>query len=403
MALTPVPVARKALIDSIPGPTAAETLPLARCAWRVLAAEVKALRTHPPFANSAMDGYAVRGDEMAEGAMLSVIGESAAGRAFEGAVGPGEAVRIFTGAPMPEGADTILVQENAEGVGGPEIRVRVPPAKGQFLRAEGLDFRKGDVLLPAGRVLDSAALGLAAAMGHPTLPVRRKPRVAILATGDELVAPGEPVGRDQIVASNAFALAALVEKAGGAVLDLGIARDDHADLAAKIAQARAAEADVLITLGGASVGAHDLVQEALARAGMTLGFWKIAMRPGKPMLTGRLGATVVVGLPGNPVSSIVCGYLFVLPLIEALLGIADAGRDRSVPALIGRDLPGNDEREDYLRSELALTPEGFVATPFGRQDSSMLGTLARAQALTIRPALAPPAKRGDPCRILPLR
>ena len=280
MALTPVPVARKALLDSILGPTEAETLPLAQCAWRVLAGDLKALRTQPPFANSAMDGYAVRGDDMAEGASLAVIGESAAGRAFDGSVGPGQAVRIYTGAPMPDGADTILIQEDADGVGSPTIRVRVPPAKGKFLRAAGLDFREGDALLPAGRVLDSAALGLAAAMGHPSLPVHRKPRVAILATGDELVAPGEPVGRDQIVASNSFSLAALVEKAGGTVLDLGIARDDHADLAAKIALARAAEADVLITLGGASVGAHDLVQEALTRAGMSLGFWKIAMRPG---------------------------------------------------------------------------------------------------------------------------
>ncbi|MFJ5369057.1 molybdopterin molybdotransferase MoeA, partial [Bosea sp. CER48] len=213
----------------------------------------------------------------------------------------------------------------------------------------------------------------------------------------------EPVGRDQIVASNSFALAALVEKTGAAVLDLGIARDDHADLAAKIQQARDADADVLVTLGGASVGAHDLVQEALDRAGMSLGFWKIAMRPGKPMMTGRLGRMVVVGLPGNPVSSIVCGHLFVLPLIEALLGMADPDRDRSMPALLGRDMPGNDEREDYLRSELAMTPDGWVATPFDRQDSSMLGTLARAQALTIRPAHAAPAKKGDICRILPLR
>ena len=369
----------------------------------MLGADVKALRTQPPFANSAMDGYAVRGDDMAEGVSLAVIGESAAGRAFEGGVGPGQAVRIFTGAPMPAGADTILIQEDADGVDSPTIRVRVPPTMGRFLRAAGLDFHEGDVLLVTGRVLDSAALGLAAAMGHPALPVRRKPRVAILATGDELVAPGEPVGRDQIVASNSFSLAALVEKAGGAPLDLGIARDDHADLAAKIGQAQAADADVLITLGGASVGAHDLVQEALARAGMELGFWKIAMRPGKPMMTGRLGRMVVVGLPGNPVSSIVCGHLFVLPLIEALLGMADADRDRSVPAILGRDMPENDEREDYLRSELALTPEGWVATPFGRQDSSMLGTLARAQALTIRPAFADAAKTGDPCRILPLR
>lgn len=403
MALTPVPVALKALLDSVPAATEAERLPLARCAWRVLAEDVAALRTQPPFANSAMDGYAVLSANMVAGKALKVIGESAAGRGFAGAVRAGEAVRIFTGAPMPEGADTILMQEDADGVGSAEITVRVPAAKGKFLRPAGLDFREGDVLLQAGRVLDSAALGLAAAMGHPSLPVRRRPRVAILATGDELVAPGAPVGPDQIVASNSFALMALVEKAGGEALDLGIARDDHDDLAAQIAAAREADADVLITLGGASVGEHDLVQEALSRAGMTLGFWKIAMRPGKPMMTGRLGRMVVVGLPGNPVSSIVCGHLFVLPLIEALLGMGDCGRDRSIPALLGRDMPANDEREDYVRSDLALTAEGWRATPFDRQDSSMLGTLARARCLTIRPAFAEPAKEGDACRVLLLR
>ncbi len=403
MALTPVPVALKALLDSVPGPTGSETLPLARCAWRVLAADVKALRTQPPFANAAMDGYAVRADDMAAGQQLRVIGESAAGRRFDGSLGSGEAVRIFTGAPMPEGADSVLMQENAEGVGGPVITVREPVARGRHVRAAGLDFRESDVPLMAGRVLDSAALGLAAAMGHPRLPVRRKPRVAILATGDELVAPGEPAGPDQIVASNSFALMALVEKAGGEALDLGIARDDHDDLAARIGAARAADADVLITLGGASVGDHDLVQEALKRAGMNLGFWKIAMRPGKPMMTGRLDRMVVLGLPGNPVSSIVCGHLFLLPLVEALLGTHDPGRDRSIPAILGKDMPANDEREDYVRSDLALTPAGWVATPFDKQDSSMLGTLARADALTIRPAYAKPAKQGDTCRILPLR
>ena len=403
MALTPVPVALKALLDSVPGPTAAETLPLARCAGRVLAQDIAALRTQPPFPNSAMDGYAVRGSDMEAGKALRVIGESAAGRGFGGAVGAGEAVRIFTGAPMPEGADTILIQEDADGVGSAEITVRVPAATGKFLRPAGLDFRQGDALLSAGRVLDSAALGLAAAAGHPALSVRRKPRIAILATGDELVAPGQTVGPDQIVASNSFALIALVEKAGGEALDLGIARDDHPDLSAKIAAAREAQADALITLGGASVGAHDLVQEALTRAGMELGFWKIAMRPGKPMMTGRLGRMVVVGLPGNPVSSIVCGHLFVLPLIEALLGMDDPARDRSVPALLGKDMPANDEREDYVRSDLERSAAGWRALPFDRQDSSMLGTLARARCLTIRPAHAPAAQAGDPCRVLLLR
>ncbi|SIQ49035.1 gephyrin-like molybdotransferase Glp [Bosea sp. TND4EK4] len=403
MALTPVHVALKALLGSVPAATEAERLPLARCAWRVLAEDVAALRTQPPFANSAMDGYAVLAADMEAGKVLRVIGESAAGRGFVGTVGAGEAVRIFTGAPMPQGADTILMQEDADGVGSAAVTVRVPAAKGKFLRPAGLDFREGDALLKAGRVLDSAALGLAAAMGHPSLPVRRRPRVAILATGDELVTPGAPAGPDQIVASNSFALMALVEKAGGEALDLGIARDDHDDLRAKIAAAREADADVLITLGGASVGEHDLVQEALTRAGMTLGFWKIAMRPGKPMMTGRLGRMVVVGLPGNPVSSIVCGHLFVLPLIEAMLGMEDCARDRSIPAILGRDMPANDEREDYVRSDLEMTAAGWRSTPFDRQDSSMLGTLARARCLTIRPAFAKPAKEGDACRVLVLR
>jgi molybdopterin molybdotransferase len=403
MSLTPVPVALRALLDSVPATVAAETLPLSQCAGRVLAGDVVALRTQPPFANSAMDGYAARAEDLLPEHELRVIGVSAAGRAFGGTVGAGQAVRIFTGAPLPEGADTILIQEHADGVGGAVIQVREAAAKGRFVRPAGLDFRQGDVLLAAGRRLDSAALGLAAAMGHPALSLRRRPLVAILATGDELVLPGAPVGPDQIVASNNFALASLVEQAGGRALDLGIARDDHADLAAKIAQAQAAHADVLVTLGGASVGAHDLVQEALTRRGMTLGFWKIAMRPGKPMMTGRLGRMVVVGLPGNPVAAIVCGHLFVLPLIEALLGVPRPDRDRSEPGTLGRDLPANDEREDYLRSELALTAAGWQATPFEKQDSSMLGTLARADALAIRPAFALPAKKGDPCRIIRLR
>ncbi|MGQ3283271.1 molybdopterin molybdotransferase MoeA [Bosea sp. (in: a-proteobacteria)] len=403
MALTPVPVALRALLDSVPGPTPVETLPLAQCAWRVLGADIAALRTQPPFANSAMDGYAVRAENLVPGTELRVVGESAAGRSFAGTLSAGEAVRIFTGAPIPEGADTILIQENADGVGSAAITVREGAPKGKFVRKAGLDFSDGDRLLATGTRLDSAALGLSAAAGHPALPVRRKPLVAILATGDELVLPGEPVGPDQIVASNSFALAALVEQAGGSVLDLGIARDDHADLAARIGQAREAGADVLVTLGGASVGAHDLVQEALKRAGMDLGFWKIAMRPGKPMMTGRLGAMVAIGLPGNPVSSIVCGHLFVVPVIEALLGVPSPERDRSEPGLLGRDMPANDEREDYLRSSLVLTDAGWEATPFERQDSSMLGLLARAQALAIRQVFAPAARKGDPCRFIRLR
>jgi molybdopterin molybdotransferase len=403
MALTPVKVALQALLDSVPGVTPSETVPLAQAAGRVLVAEVKALRTQPPFANSAMDGYAARASDLVPGNRLDVVGESAAGCSFAGELTAGQAVRIFTGAPLPTGADTILIQEHAEGVGGPVITVTQSAPEARHIRTAGLDFREGETVLPAGRSLDSAALGLAAAAGHPALPVRRKPLVAILATGNELVLPGEPVGPDQIVASNSFSLAAIVEAAGARVLDLGIARDDHADLTAKIGRAREADADVLITLGGASVGAHDLVQEALTRAGMALGFWKIAMRPGKPMMTGRLGRMVAVGLPGNPVSSIVCGHLFVVPLIEALLGVPEPARDRSQAAILGKDMAANDEREDYLRSSLELRDGAWVATPFAKQDSSMLSVIAAAQALTIRPVHAGPAKLGDPCRIIRLR
>lgn len=403
MSLTPVAVALRALLDSVPGTTGTEMLPLARCASRVLAADVAALRTQPPFANSAMDGYAARADDLQPGKELRVIGEAAAGRGFAGSVAPGEAVRIFTGAPLPDGTDAILIQENAEGVDGPVIRVTKAASKGQFVRAAGLDFGNGEVLLTAGRRLDSAALGLAAAMGHPKLSVRRKPVVAILATGDELVLPGEPVGPDQIVASNSYALAALIEQAGGTALDLGIARDNHPDLAARIEAAKAANADVLVTLGGASVGAHDLVQAALKAQGMDLGFWKIAMRPGKPMMMGRLGPMVALGLPGNPVSSIVCGHLFVTPLIEALLGMAEPDRDRGEPAILAVDLPANDERQDYLRSTFVTEADERRVKPFPKQDSSMLANLARAEVLVIRPIFAEPAKAGDPCRIIRLR
>lgn len=403
MSLTPVADALAALLASIPGPTETEIRPLAQAAHRVLAQPLKALRTQPPFPASAMDGYAVRAADAVAGAELAVIGESAAGRRFNGALGAGEAVRIFTGAPVPDGADAILMQENAGGVGTSRITVTEAPRAGQFVRAAGLDFAEGIEILPAGRRLDSAALGLAAAAGHASVPVRRRPRVAILATGDELVLPGQPTGPDQIVASNSFAIAALVSAAGGEPLDLGIASDDHADLAERIGRARTENADVLVTLGGASVGEHDLVQAALTAQGMDLGFWKIAMRPGKPMMTGRLGPMIALGLPGNPVSSIVCGHLFLLPLVEALLGLPDASRDRSVAAMLGRDLPANDMRQDYLRATLERRDGVLVATPFERQDSSMLATLARAEALVIRAPHAEPAKQGEACRILLLR
>ncbi|WP_331317594.1 gephyrin-like molybdotransferase Glp [Methylobacterium mesophilicum] len=367
------------------------------------AADVVASRTQPPFPASAMDGYAVRGaDAAAVGATLRLIGTSAAGHGFPGRIGAGEAVRIFTGAPVPEGADAILIQENAAAEAG-AVRVLEPVEPARFIRRAGLDFTAGETLIPAGISLDARRLALAAAAGHPCLPVRRRPRVAILATGDELVVPGATPGWDQIVASNSLALGALAAEAGADIVDLGIAADDHDALADAFRRARAARADVLVTLGGASVGDHDLVQAALAKEGLELGFWRVALRPGKPLMHGRLGDMLVIGLPGNPVSSIVCGLLFVVPAIRALQGDPQAGADRSEPATLGRDMPENDGRADYMRASLALEPGRLpVATAEQRQDSSMLGVLGRSEALLIRAPNAPAARAGDPCRIIRL-
>ena len=376
-------------------------MPLDRAAGRTLAEDVAALRTQPPFAGSAMDGYAVRSADVASvPATLDVIGSSAAGAGFAGEVGRGQAVRIFTGAPLPRGADAVVLQEDTD-TGADRVEVRASVAAARHVRAAGLDFRAGDRLLQAGQRLDARRLALAAAMGHPRLPVRRRPRVAILATGDELVRPGEETGPDQIVASNGYALAAIAERAGGEAVDLGIARDTHPDLAGKIAAARAAEADLLVTLGGASVGEHDLVQEALTRAGMDLGFWKVALRPGKPLMHGRLGRTLLLGLPGNPVSSIVCGIVFAVPAIRALLGDPAAGDDPTEAGVLGIDVPANDVRQDYMRAALSRGPAGeAVVAPQSRQDSSMLAVMAGSEALLVRPPHAPAARAGDPCRII---
>ena len=403
MSLIPVDEALARVLASIERPVAAESRPLAGCTGRTLAEDLAALRDQPPFAASAMDGYAVRhADAAAIPATLRLIGTSAAGHGFPGAVGPGEAVRIFTGAPVPAGADAIVIQEDSEASGG-LVTVREAPRPGRFVRPAGLDFRRGDALLHAGARLDARRLALAAAMGHGALPVRRRPRVAIVATGDELVRPGEPAGPDQIVASNPFAIAAIVEKAGGEALDLGIAADTFEALEERIGAARHAEADILVTLGGASVGDHDLVQSALHRQGMSLGFWRVALRPGKPLMHGRLGPMLLLGLPGNPVSSIVCGILFLVPAIRALLGDPQAGEDISEPALLGAPLPVNDARQDYLRAGLVRRPEPWpVATAHARQDSSMLAILERSDALIVRAPHAPAAEAGESCRIIAL-
>jgi molybdopterin molybdotransferase len=401
--LIPVAEALAKILASVPQPTGAETVPLVRAAGRVLAAPVVSTRTQPPFPASAMDGYAVRAaDADTVGATLRLIGTSAAGHGFTGRLGPGETVRIFTGAPVPEGADAILIQEDADAA-GETVQVREAVEANRFIRREGLDFAEGQTLLAEGLSLDARRLALAAAAGRPDLSVRRKPKVAILATGDELVQPGATPAWDQIVASNSLALAALAEEAGAETIDLGIAADDHAALEAAFRRAREAGADLLITLGGASVGDHDLVQAALAREGLELGFWRVALRPGKPLMHGRLGEMLVIGLPGNPVSSIVCGLLFVVPAIRALLGDPQAGADRTEPALLGRDLPANDGRADYMRATLTIQPGHLpVVTPENRQDSSMLAVLGRSEALLVREPHAPPARQGEECRIIRL-
>jgi len=401
--LTSVEEALQRIVADVPRPLDVEELPLAQCRGRRLAADLAALRTQPPFAASAMDGYAVRAVDLdAFPASFDVIGTSAAGHRFEGTVGPGQAVRIFTGAPVPDGADRVLIQEDATRDGDVATFATIS-SSGTNIRPAGLDFKEGQSLIAAGARLDARLLALAAAMGHGTLPVRRRPRVAILATGDELVRPGEPAGPDQIVTSNSYAVAALAEEEGAEVIDLGIAGDDFSALEAAIAAAQGAKADVLVTLGGASVGDHDLVQSALVKQGMRLGFWRIAMRPGKPLMHGRLGPMAILGLPGNPVSAIVCALLFLVPLVRALGGDPNALGDRSEEAELAADVPANDLRQDYLRAELIDRPDGLpLARPFGRQDSSMLSTLAASGALVLRPPHAPAEKAGARCRVLRL-
>jgi molybdopterin molybdotransferase len=368
---------------------------------RVLARDLAARRTQPPEAMSAMDGYAVRAVDAARDATLTVIGEVAAGRPFAGTVGAGEAVRIFTGGVIPDGADAVVIQEDTT-FEGKRVTIKEVAIGGRHIRPAGVDFREGDVLLRQGTRLTDRDLALAAAMNHPHLAVCRRPKVAILATGDELVMPGATPGRGQIVYSNGYALHALARSEGADTIDLGVAADTLAATTAGIRRARESGADILVTTGGASVGDHDLVQQALRDEGIAMTFWKIAMRPGKPMMHGRLGPMRVIGLPGNPVSSYVCAFLFLVPLIRALSGrsVIHHRRER---ALLGRDLGANDQREDYLRARLEERADGtLVALPVNHQDSSLLANLAAAQVLLVRAPFAPKAEAGSPCEVLRL-
>jgi molybdopterin molybdotransferase len=377
----------------------AEQVPLAEAHGRVLAKDLKALRTQPPANLSAMDGYAVRASDVTKAPVrLKVIGEVAAGRPFTSVVGVGEAARIFTGGVVPEGADTVVVQEQTTR-DGDAVEVQNPSVKGRNVRPQGLDFRQGETAFTAGRHLRARDLQLAAGMNHPLLPVHRRPKVALFATGDELVPPGTEPRPGQIVYSNGFALAALAREEGAEVTELGVVGDRLDDTIALVRKARELKADILVSTGGASVGEYDLVQKAFAAEGMALSFWKIAMRPGRPLMHGRLGAMQVLGLPGNPVSSYVCSFLFLVPLIRRMSGRSDLTAPIESAAL-GCDLPANDERADYLRATLKSGADGLIATPFPIQDSSMMVPLSKADCLVVREPYEPAAKAGSRCHIV---
>jgi molybdopterin molybdotransferase len=380
-----------------------EIVSLAEAWGRVTAAPVRARLNHPPADVSAMDGYALRAADGTEGAVLRVIGSAPAGHPFTGSVGAGEAVRLFTGSLLPAGADAILLQEDATAGAG-SVTVNETVTAGRHIRRAGQDFALGEELLPAGRRLGAREIGLAAAGNHPWLPVRRRPRVAVLASGDEIALPGEPIPPGGIVSSNAHALAALVRAAGGDPVVLAVAADTREAVAEAADAARGA--DLLVTTGGASVGDHDLMAAGLAERGLSLDFWKIAMRPGKPLMFGRLGAAPcgmpVLGLPGNPVSAMVCAILFLLPALARMQGLPDAG-PASEPAILGAAVKANDQRADHLRASLATDAEGrLVATPFATQDSGQMRRLALADALVLRAPHAPALEAGAAVRVIRL-
>ncbi|MFG1349527.1 gephyrin-like molybdotransferase Glp [Xanthobacter autotrophicus] len=391
-----------ALVTADASALGVEQVAVALADGRVLAQDLPARRTQPPADMSAMDGYAVRGADIAQTpARLAVIGESAAGRPFAGAVGPNEAVRIFTGAVVPEGADTVVIQENTSR-DGEIITTTAPTAALRNVRKKGCDFTAGTPGLMAGRRLTGRDIMLAAAMDHATLPVARRPRVALLQTGDELVLPGQGTGLDsEIVVSNAFGLAALARRAGADVTDLGLVRDDLAAIRAVVAQALSGAFDLVVSSGGASVGDHDLMGPALRAEGVELFVHKIALRPGKPLMFGSKSGVRVLGLPGNPVSSHVCAMVFLVPLLRALQGDSAPG-PVTAPARLAVDVPANDVRRDFMRARMDRHADGTVhVTPCASQDSAMLSVLAAADCLLIRPPFAPAAKAGDPCEIIP--
>ena len=391
----PVEEARARILKNVK-PLALETVALKDSRDRVLGKALRAKRDQPPFPASAMDGYALRAEDGA--ARLKLVGTSAAGHAFRGKLKAGEAVRIFTGAPVPENANAVVIQENTE-TDGKSVTLLQAVRVGQNIRALGLDFKKGEALLPAGIKLNARDMGLAAAMNRGLIRMRRKPLVAVIATGDELVLPGGSPRADQIISSNSNALAAMAESFGAIVINCGIVKDNLK--ATERAILKVAKADVLVTTGGASVGDHDFIQEALRNTGVKIDFWKIAMRPGKPFMYGRKARQHVMGLPGNPVSALVCARLFLKPLLDALQGLP--WEDRPAMARLGAAMAVNDSRQDYVRATLSLDDDGArIATPFTVQDSSMQRTLRDAHCLIIRTPNAAEARAGDLVSILNL-
>lgn len=391
--LIPVADAQRRLL-AFARPRSVETVPLAEAAGRWAAAPISARRTQPEQALSSMDGYAIRFADLP--GPWRVLGESAAGRPFTGSLAADQAVRIFTGAALPAGTDTVLVQEEARREGDRlHLDGEGPASAGSNVRAAGLDFRSGELLVAPGERLTPARIALAAIAGHAALPVRPRIRIAIAATGDELRAPGAPLAAGQLPESNGAMLAAMLADFPVVVEDLGILPDRHDALEAAFA---AVTADILVTIGGASVGDHDLVRPALLAAGARIDFWKVALRPGKPMMAGTLGDAIVLGLPGNPVSAFVTARIFLLPLVAQLSGAADPLPPLS-SATLDEPLPANGPRADYLR---AVNRGGRVVAA-AIQDSSMLRTLARADCLIVRAPHAPPAQTGDSVEILPFR
>lgn len=376
-----------------------EQVALADADGRVLAGDLSARLTQPPFDASAMDGFAVRASDAGRDATLRIIGESAAGHAFTRELCSGEAVRIYTGAPVPAGADAIVIEENA-AESGDEVRLSAAARPGDHIRRAGNDFRKGDTLLFAGDDMGPRTLLLAAAMDHAIVPVRRKPIIAILSTGDELVAPGEPRRPDQIVGSLSFGIASMARRAGAEPAVMARAGDTPESLDASLDEI--GDADILLTIGGASVGKHDIVRQRLEARGLALDFWKIAMRPGKPLIFGRLGDMRVLGVPGNPVSAMICARLFLVPLIGTLLGRARNDRETTT-AVLGTSLEKNGPRQHYIRASSKLSPVGArTVTPLPSQDSSLMSALRLADCLLVRRPDAPKAKPGDPVDILPV-